>query len=167
MRRNQNLGAGIMRALKEIAAIIFMQARINLFVAWFLLSQTLAMGWVAAVGRALLAALGVETQEEDIPARIVGALLLFGAVFLVQHFRGSLPPDGRPEGSGFRSGHRFVLVANLLAIMLFVFPFFHHFIERPDVVMVLSKIAIASGYIAVAGWAVGFSLVYQSTLLKK
>jgi len=45
--------------------------------------------------------------------------------------------------------------------------FFHHLIEQPNVVLVLSKIAIASGYIAVAGWAVGFSLIYQPALSKK
>ena len=82
-------------------------------------------------------------------------------------FRGPLPPDGRPEGSGFRFGHHFVLAANLLAVILFIFPFFHHLIEQPNVVLVLSKIAIASGYIAVAGWAVGFSLIYQPALSKK
>lgn len=144
-----------------------MQARINLFAAWFLIPQTLAMGWVAAIGRALLAALGVETQEEDVPGRLVGALLLFGAVFMVQHFHGGLPPEGRADGNGFRTGNRLVLAANLLATMLFIFPFAYLFIENRDVVLVLSKIAIAFGYIAVAGWAVGFSFIYQSTLLKQ
>ena len=141
-----------------------MQARINLFVAWFLIPQTLAMGWVAAVGRILLSVLGVEAQEEDVPGRIVGALLLFGAVFMVQHFRGSLPPEGKPGGNGFHFGHRLVLAANLLAVMLFIFPFTYQLIESRDVVMVLSKFAIAFAYIAVAGWAVGFSLIYQSAL---
>lgn len=144
-----------------------MQARINLFAAWFLIPQTLAMGWVAAIGRALLAVLGVETQEEDVPGRVVGALLLFGAVFMAQHFRGRLPPEGRADGSGFRTGHRLVLAANLLAAMLFIFPFAYLFIENRDVVLVLSNIAIAFGYIAVAGWAVGFSFIYQSTLPKQ
>lgn len=141
-----------------------MQARINLFAAWFLIPQTLAMGWVAAVGRIVLSVSGVETQVENIPGRIVGALLLFGAVFLAQHFRGSLPPEGKPEGNGFRFGHRLVLAGNLLAVMLFIFPFAYRLIESRDVVMVLSKFAIAFGYIAVAGWAVGFSLIYQSAL---
>ena len=39
MRRNQNLGAGIMRALKEISPEKFMQARINLFVTQLSLSK--------------------------------------------------------------------------------------------------------------------------------
>lgn len=141
-----------------------MQARINLFAAWFLIPQTLAMGWVAAAGRIVLSMSGVETQEEDIPGRIVGALLLFGAVFLVQHFRGGLPPEGKPEGNGFHFGHHLVLAANLLAVMLFIFPFAYHLIESRAAVLVLSRFVIAFGYIAVAGWAVGFSFIYQSSL---
>lgn len=141
-----------------------MNSRINLFIAWFLIPQTLFMGWVAAIGRVVLSLFGLETQEEDIPGRIVGALFLLCVVFLVQHFRGALPPEGKHEGNGFRFGHRLVLAANVLAIMLFIFPFIHRLIENQDVVMVLSKFAIAFGYIAVAGWAVGFSFLYQSAL---
>lgn len=141
-----------------------MHTRTNLFAAWFMIPQTLAMGPVAAAGHALLGALGAGAREGDVPGRIVGALLLFGAVFLVQHFRGSLPPEGKPGGSGFRLGHRLVLAANLLAAVLLVFTFTDRLIESRDVVMVLSKFAAASGYIAVAGWAVGFSLIYQSAL---
>ena len=141
-----------------------MQARINLFLAWFMIPQTLAMGWVAAAGRLVLSLCGIETQEEDIPGRIVGALLLFGVVFVVQHFRGSLPPEGKPEGNGYRLGHRLVLAASLLAVSLFIFQLTHRLIESRDVVLVLSKFAIGFGYIAMAGWAVGFSLIYQSAL---
>ena len=145
-----------------------MQARINLFAAWFLIPQTLAMGWMAAVGRGVLSLSGVETPEEGVPGRIVGALLLFGAVFLAQYFLGGrLPPDGKPEGNGFRAGHRLVLAANLLAAMLFIFPFVHHLVESRGAAMVLSKLAIAFGYIAVVGWAVGFSFIYQSALSRK
>ena len=66
----------------------------NIFAAWFFVLQTLAMGWVAAAGDVLLHMLGVPVQEGDIPGRIVGALLLFLAVFLVWHFRHGLPPQG-------------------------------------------------------------------------
>ncbi len=145
-----------------------MQARINLFAAWFLIPQTLAMGWVVAVGRAVLSLSGVETPEEGIPGRIVGALLLFGTVFLAQYFLGGrLPPHGKPEGNGFRPGHRLVLAANLLAAMLFIFPLAHHLMESRGAAMVLSKLAVAFGYIAVVGWAVGFSFIYQSALSRK
>lgn len=144
-----------------------MQARINLFVAWFLIPQTLAMGWVAAVGRILLELLGATTQEGDIPSRAVGALLLFGAVYLVLHLRGSLPPEGKPEGDGFRFGQRLVMAGNLLAVLLFIFPFISILIDNRDVLMVMNKFTTAFGYWAMACWVVGFSFLYQSALPKK
>ena len=54
---------------------------LNIFLAWFLIPQTLAMGWVAAAGRLVLELFGIVTEEQAIPGRIVGALLLlpFGA----------------------------------------------------------------------------------------
>ena len=139
-------------------------AKVNLFVAWFLIPQTLAMGWVAFAGRMVLELFGVSTEEEGIPGRIVGALLLLGAVFLSQSIRGALAPAGNPEGKGFRIGHRLLLIANILAALLFVFPFVWHFIEQRDVVMVLSKFTVAFGYWVMAIWTVGLSLIYQSAL---
>lgn len=142
-------------------------AKVNLFVAWFLIPQTLAMGWVAFVGRMVLELFGVSTHEEGIPGRIVGAVLLLGVVFLVQYWRGALGPVGKPEGKGFRFGHRVVLAANILAGLLFIFPFVWQLIPDRDVVMVLSKFAIAFGYWVMAMWAVGFSFIYQSSLPEK
>lgn len=55
---------------------------LNIFMAWFLIPQTLTMGWVAAVGRMLLELFGTVTQEEGVPGRIVGALLLLGVVLV-------------------------------------------------------------------------------------
>lgn len=141
-----------------------MQARINLFLAWFFIVQTLAMGWVAAVGRALLETLGVATFEGDIPGRIVGALLLLMLVYLVFHFRGSLPPEGKPEGNGYRFGHRAVLLGNVLAAALFVFQFFAPFIEDYNTHLVLNQFTTAFGYWVMACWAVGFSFLYQSSM---
>ena len=141
--------------------------KINLFMAWFLIPQTLAMGWVAAVGRVVLELLGATTQEGDIPSRMAGALLLFGAVYTVQHFRGSLPPEGNPEGNGFRFGHRLVMTGNLLAGLLFIFPYISLLIESRDVLMVLSRFTTAFGYWVMAFWVVGFSFLYQSSLPKK
>jgi len=144
-----------------------MHARINLFFTWFFIPQTLAMGWVAAVGRIVLELAGVDTQEGDIPGRLVGALLLLGAVYLVLHVRHSLPLEGKPEGSGYQFGHRLLLAANLLAVVLFFFPFTSHLIENRDALMVASKFTTAFGYWAMALWVVGLSFLYQSTLPKK
>lgn len=144
-----------------------MHARINLFFTWFFIPQTLAMGWVAGIGRVVLELAGADTREGDIPGRLVGALLLLGAIYLVLHFRRSLPLEGKPEGQGYRFGHRLLLAANLLAAVLFLFPFTSHLVENRDVLMVASKFTTAFGYWAMALWVVGFSFLYQSTLPKK
>ena len=141
--------------------------KVNLFMAWFFIPQTLVMGWVAAAGRVVLELLGDTTREGDIPGRIVGALLLFGAVYLVLHLRGSLPPQGKPEGNGFRFGHRLVMAGNLLAVLLFIFSLTDFLIGNPDVLMVLTRFTTAFGYWAMACWVVGFSFLYQSSLPEK
>ena len=133
--------------------------------AWFLIPQTLAMGWVAAVGRMLLELFGTETHEEGIPGRIVGALLLLGVVLVLRRlFGGILPIVGNPNGNGYRVGHRLILAANILAAALFIFQLVWHWIPSPDVVMVLAQFTSAFGYWVMALWAAGFSLIYQSTL---
>jgi hypothetical protein len=144
-----------------------MQARINLFFTWFFIPQTLVMGWVAGVGRIVLELAGANTQEGDIPGRIVGALLLMTAIYVVLHFRRSLPLEGNPDGQGYRFGHRVLLAANLLAVPLFVFPFASHLIAHPDVLMVATKFTTAFGYWAMALWVVGLSFLYQSSLPNK
>lgn len=141
--------------------------KINLFMAWFFIPLTLEMGWVAAIGRVVLELLGVTTREGDIPGRIVGALLLFGAVYLVLHFRGSLPPEGNPEGRGFRLGQRLVLAGNLLSGLFIIFQLTFPLIESYNVHRVLDGFTNAFGYWAMAFWVVGFSFLYQSSLPKK
>lgn len=144
-----------------------MLARINIFVAWFLIPQTLTMGWVAAIGRIVLELLGVNTYEGDIPGRIVGALLLFAAVYLVLHLRGSLPPEGKPEGKGFRFGHRLLFAANMLASLFIIFQLTHQLIDNRDLFLVLDGFTNAFGVWTMALWVVGFSFIYQSALPKK
>jgi len=138
---------------------------LNIFMAWFLIPQTLAMGWVAAVGRMLLELFGTDTQEEGIPGRIVGALLLLGVVLVLRWlFGGNLPIVGNPNGNGYRLGHRLILTGNILAAALFIFQLVWHWIPSPDVVMVLAQFTSAFGYWVMALWAAGFSFIYQSTL---
>ncbi|MDD2685558.1 MAG: hypothetical protein PHY62_05320 [Gallionella sp.] len=137
---------------------------LNLFAAWFFMLETLAMGWIAAVGRIVLELLGVSTFEGDIPGRIVGGLLFFLAIFLVQHFMQSLPPQGKPEGKGFVVGHRIVLAGNLMGASLFIFQLFAAGIESYNLHLVLDRFTTAFGYFAMGCFAVGFSLIYQSAL---
>jgi hypothetical protein len=136
----------------------------NIFAAWFLMLQTLAMGWVAAMGRVLLGLLGVATTEGDVPGRLVGALLLLLIVFLVWYFMHGLPPHGKPEGNGFKAGHRVLLIGNILAGLLFVFHFFAASIDSYNMHLVLNKFTTSFGYFSMGLFAVGFSLVYQSSL---
>lgn len=137
---------------------------LNIFMAWFLIPQTLAMGWIAFVGRMVLELFGINTDEEGIPGRIVGALLL-GAVFVIHQLRGgNLPIVGNPGGNGYRFGHRMVMLGNVLAILLFVFQLAWHWLSDPNVVMVLAQFTSAFGYWVMALWAIGFSFIYQSTL---
>ncbi len=136
----------------------------NIFAAWFLMLQTLAMGWVAAMGRLLLELLGVATTEGDIPGRLVGALLLLLIVFLVWYFMHGLPPQGKPEGNGFKAGHRVLLIGNILAGLLFVFHFFATSIDSYNTHLILNKFTTSFGYFSMGLFAVGFSLVYQSSL---
>lgn len=136
----------------------------NVFFAWLLMLEVVAMGWIAFVGRMLLELLGVNTQEADIPGRIVGLLLLFGILVSIQLLRGSLPPEGRQVGNGFRFGHRLVLVANMLAASLFCFEFIKPFMLDRTLVLLVAHFTDAFGYWVLAIWAVGFSFIYQSGL---
>ncbi|MEO6975363.1 MAG: hypothetical protein ABI144_05720 [Gallionella sp.] len=140
-------------------------SELNIFIAWFLIPQTLAMGWVAAVGRILLELFGTFTQEQGIPGRIVGALLLLVVVLVLRRLHGGpLPIVGNPEGNGYRFGHRLILTGNILAASLFVFQLAWHWIPNAAAVMVLAQFTSAFGYWVMALWMVGFSFVYQSTL---
>ncbi len=137
---------------------------LNIFAAWFLMLQTLAMGWVAAAGNVLLQMLGVPAHEGDVPGRIVGALLLLMIVYLAWHFLRGLPPQGKPEGDGYKLGHRVVLAGNILAGVLFVFHFFATGIDSYNTHLVLNKFTTSFGYFAMGCFAIGFSLIYQSAL---
>lgn len=140
---------------------------VNIFAAWFFMPQTLAMGWVASLGRMLLEMLGAPSHEGDIPGRIVGALLLFLIIYLAWHFMRALPPQGKPEGNGYRIGHRVVLSGNLLAGCLFAFHFFSIGIDSHNTHFLLNKFTTAFGYFAMVCFAVGFSLIHQSSLTQK
>ncbi|HEX7454844.1 MAG TPA: hypothetical protein VF296_02275, partial [Gallionella sp.] len=136
----------------------------NIFAAWFFMSQTLAMGWVAASGNILLEMLGVPTHEGDVPGRIVGALLLLLIIYMVWHFMRGLPPHGKPEGNGYKFGHRVLLAGNILACLLFVFHLFASDIEGYNTHLILNTFTTSFGYFAMGCFAVGFSLIYQSSL---
>jgi hypothetical protein len=135
-----------------------------MFAAWFLIPMTLAMGWIAFAGRMLLEILGINTFEGDMPGRLVGAILLFASVFLIQHFRRSLPPEGNPAGRGYAFGKRLVLIANILAFMFFLYQYSEFLIESHNIKLLLNGFTDAFGYWVMPLWVIGFSFLYQSTL---
>jgi len=139
-----------------------MSMRWNVLLAWFLLPQVLAMGWVAALGRLPLSIVGMETAEEGIPGRIVGAILVFAVVYYLDRSRGGLPPQGNPEGNGFELGRKLVLAANGLAAILLVLEMALQTITDHNVGVVVSNFSEAFGYWVMGMWAVGFSMLYQS-----
>ncbi len=141
-----------------------MMGQINLFLAWFLIPETQGMGWITAVGRMVLDMLGVTTQEGDMPSRWVGAVLLLAVVYLVRHFRGALPPEGKIGGKGYVFGQRFVALGNVLGGLFCLFQFTYPLIASPDMARLLNSFTDAFGYWTMACWAIGFSLLYQSSL---
>ncbi len=138
--------------------------KLNLFAAWVLIPQILAMGWVAFAGRMLLELVGVSTAEEGIPGRLVGLLLMIGAVAVVQILRGSLWPQAKPDGNGFRFGYRLMVAANMLALSLFCFEVTRPFFTDFNLIHILSRFTDAFGYWVMAMWAISFSFIYQSAL---
>jgi len=140
-------------------------ANLNIFMAWFLIPQTLAMGWIAFVGRMVLELFGIVTQEEAIPGRLVGALVLLCMVFGVRKILGGdLPLVGNSSGKGYLTGHRLISIANILAAALFVFQLTWHWLPSPEMTYIIATFTSAFGYWVMALWAIGFSLIYQSTL---
>lgn len=139
-------------------------ADLNIFSAWFFIPQTLAMGWVAFVGRLILELFGTVTPEAAIPGRIAGAIILLCVIYVLRLLMGhALPIIGNPGGNGYKLGHRLIFAANLLAAILFIFQLGWHYLPSASVTLVLASFSEAFGYWVMALWAVGFSFIYQST----
>lgn len=141
--------------------------KLNIFVAWFLIPQTLALGWVAFVGRMVLEVLGVSTPEGSVPGILVGMVMLCAVVFVVQQLRGALWPVGVPDGNGYLLGQRLTLAANILAVLILAFRLAGHLVGNRDLAMLLDKFTDAFGYWVMGMWAIGFSFLYQSSLPAK
>jgi hypothetical protein len=136
---------------------------INILLSWFFIPQTLAMGWVAAVGRTVLELFGVATLEEGNPGRIVGALILFAVVVAAHYIWGEIfDCSQNKNGTILKWGHRLILVANLLAAALFIFQLTWTGLQNPNVVTILSAFTSAFGYWVMPIWAIGYSFIYQA-----
>jgi hypothetical protein len=142
-------------------------AKLNMFITWVLIPITFVLGWVAFTGRMLLELLNVSTAEGSIPGIIIGMLLVFAAVFIIQHVRGELWPVGNSTGHGYVLGQRLVLAANVLALLILAFRLGGHLLSNRDLMMVFDRFTDAFGYWVMAMWAIAFSFLYQSTLSTK
>ena len=60
-----------------------------------------------------------------------------------------------------------MLLANLLALLILAFKLGGHQIINHDLNMIADKFTDGFGYWVMAMWAIGFSLLYQSTLTNK
>lgn len=141
-------------------------AALNLFVAWLLIPETVATRWVDGAGHLLLSLTGNDDLRHDAPARLLGAALLAVLVGAVWFWRG-LPFMGDPAGKGYRSGHRLVLAANVLAGSLFVYSFVFASFHSHALTLLMSVLALISGFASMALWAIGFSITFNSSELAR
>ena len=135
----------------------------NLLAVWFLIPETVATGWFSTAGEWALRLAGVEVQPDTPLCRAAGAVLLLLIVLAVRFRLGYLPVVGNPAGQGFRGGHQLLLGGNLLAALVFAFPFIFSLLPNPALMLLASVLAILFGCVALALWAIGFSLLHQST----
>lgn len=142
-----------------------MKAKINLFVAWFMVLQIFFSSVLAQVGAGLLGALGMPAPLDDQYGWLVGALILSSALFILRRVMGELPPGtGKPGGKGYKFGHGLVLASSVLALGTYILPFFISGIQNPGTLDAVSTLIIGLMYPALGLLGVGMSFIYQSAL---
>ena len=142
-----------------------MKAKINLFVAWFMVLQIFFSSVLAQVGAGLLGALGMPAPLDDQYGWLVGALILSSALFILRRVMGELPPGtGKPGGKGYKFGHGLVLASSVLALGTYILPFFISGIQNPGTLDAVSTLIIGLMYPALGLFGVGMSFIYQSAL---
>ena len=142
-----------------------MKAKINLFVAWFMVLQIFFSSVLAQVGAGLLGALGMPAPLDDQYGWLVGALILSSALFILRRVMGELPPGtGKPGGKGYKFGHGLVLASSVLALGTYILPFFISGIQNPGTLDAVSTLIIGFMYPALGLLGVGMSFIYQSAL---
>lgn len=142
-----------------------MWSRINLFVAWFFVLQIFLNNVLAELGSGVLAVLGMPPPLDEKLGWLVGALIFIALLFAIRVFLGELPPGaGHPAGSGYKLGHGLLLLSSVLAIAVYLLPFFIHDIPSRDLQMMAAKIAVGLLYPALGLFGIGASFIYQSAL---
>lgn len=142
-----------------------MAARINLFVAWYLVLQIFLNNVLAELGTAVLNILGMHDLLADRLGWTIGALFLIAVLLVVRVIFGELPPGaGKPEGKGYKLGHGLVLGSSFFAIGVYVLPFFIHTIENQVLSVFLAKVVVGMLYPALGMFGFGLSFIYQSAM---
>ena len=138
-------------------------AKINLFVAWFLMIQIFFRDMLTFVGTWLLGILGMPAPLHEQFGWLAGALILVVLLFSIRHVLGELPPGvGKREGKGYRLGHRVLFAGSLLAFGVYILPMVVNIIHSEDLQVLVSMFVIDFMYMSLAVFGVGISLIYQS-----
>lgn len=140
-----------------------MWAKVNLFVAWFLITQIFLRNVLTIVGNWLLFALGMPAPLHEQFGWLAGSLICVTALFILRHVLGELPPGiGKPEGKGYVLGHRVLFASSLLALGVYVLPIVETEIQSELMRVTLVMFVTDFTYIAMAIFGVAISLIYQS-----
>ena len=140
-----------------------MWAKVNLFVAWFLITQIFLRNVLTILGAWLLFTLGMPAPLHEKFGWLAGSLILVTALFILRHLMGELPPGtGKREGKGYRMGHRVLFASSLLALGVYVLPIVETNIHSEFMMVTVVMFVMDFTYIAMALFGVGISLIYQS-----
>lgn len=140
-----------------------MLAKINLFVAWFLMVQIFFRNMLTSVGTWMLHTLGMPVPLDEQFGWLAGALMLVSALLVLRNAMGELPPGvGKREGKGYQIGHRVLFAGSLLAFGVYILPMVVNIIHSEDLQVLVSMFVIDFMYMSLAVFGVGVSLIYQS-----
>lgn len=140
-------------------------ARLNLFIGWFLVLQIFLNNVLAELGTGLLGWLGMPAPLPEKLGALVGALFLITLLLVVRVYFKELPPGvGKPQGNGYKLGHRLIFASSVFALGVYVLPFFIHTIQNQVLEVFLAKLVIGMLYPALGLFGFGLSFIYQSAL---
>lgn len=142
-----------------------MVARINLFVAWYLVLQIFLNNVLVEFGTGLLGMLGMPELLAERLGWLVGALFLIATLLIVRVYFKELPPGaGKSGGRGYKLGHGLVLGSSIFAVGVYVLPFFIHDIQNQVLSIFLAKVVVGMLYPALGMFGFGLSFIYQSAM---
>jgi hypothetical protein len=140
-----------------------MLARVNLFFAWFMMLQIFFRNGLTIAGVWLLGTLGMPALLSEKFGWLAGAMFLFFALLIARHLMGELLPGvGKPEGKGYKLGHRVLFISSALAFGVFILPVIIDNIRSEGFQVMISMFLVDFMYMSLAVFGVGISLVYQS-----